>query len=101
MAKKKKMSGPKFNLSAPSVVSTESQAKREEQYKIEDDARTVRNYGKLMSDRQAHSKAIKSIRSENAMIAQLESRGKSGKSMQPRIVARQGRKRSQRNIGRA
>lgn len=103
MAKKRKMAGPKFNVkhpSAPTAISTALTAKREDQYKIEDDARTVRSYGKLRSDSDAHGKALNLIRSENAMVADLESRSKGG-GMQPRIKARQGRRRAARSIGRA
>jgi len=100
MAKKKKLSAPKFNVSMPTaVVPSAEQAKRDAQYKIEDDARTIRSYGKLLADRAGHSKAINLIRSENSMVAQLESRTKGG-GMQPRTKARQGRRRLARNIGR-
>jgi len=101
MAKRKKMSAPKFTGSVRTAVSTPDQAKRDEEYKVEDNARTVRNYGKLMADRKAHNKALNLIRTENSMVANLASRGKGGGAMQPRSKARQGRRRSVRNLGRA
>lgn len=95
------MSAPRFNIEAPSVAQSGESKKREDQYKIEDDARTIRNYGKLMADRKAHDKGLNLIRTENAMVANLASRGKGGGAMQPRSKARQGRRRSVRNLGRA
>lgn len=96
MAKKpKRMS---LEVAAPSLDSTSKEAKeREERYRMEDDARSIKSYLDLRKSPERHQKAVNYIRSQAEELDGLEG----PRTKAPRGKARQGRRRLPRNIGRA
>jgi hypothetical protein len=80
MAGKKIKSPSKEAKVAPSMAGsmpemmkmTPEQKKREEQYRLEDDSRTVRNYLHLRSDGGRHAKTLSFMRGENDDLSALD-----------------------------
>ncbi len=98
MAKKK----AKLSITAPTSVSTAADAQREDEYKLRDDADKIRRYAELRKDKGRHDKAMKHIQGEHDQIRAIAGDYEADEGTeQPRVVARAGRKRSVRRIGRA
>lgn len=75
MAKKsKKIAFKSPSMEVAQAPMTADQKKREEQYRLEDDARTIRNYLDLKQDGGRHSKAISHMRSQTNGLDDLEGR---------------------------
>ena len=91
MAKKSK--GPKFNQTVPGSVEDKA---REEQYRLDDDARTVRSYLDLKKDSGRHEKAIDHIRSQTDGLDDLSERKESMPRKTRRLSPRNGRRGSRR-----
>ena len=91
MAKKSK--GPKFNQSVPTLAPDKA---TQDQYQLDDDSRTVRNYLDLRNDPTRHSKAIDNIRSQTDGLDDLTDR----KSVIPRKTRVLGRRMGSRRYGR-
>lgn len=93
MAAKKKI---KSGLATPNAVPA-SVDKEEQEWKTRDDADRVKRYAELTRDKQRHSAAMDYIRKEQVSISDLiGDRNKDAGPVQPRGLARAGRKRSTR-----
>lgn len=99
MAKKKSVP----SITAPTMESSAAQAKRDEEYQVKDDADKIKRYAELRGDKGRHKKAVNHIRTENQVALDLDGGlGEDDSDVdQPRILARSGRKRSTRRLGRA
>lgn len=92
MAKKtKRLKGPKFNTTVPQIDPVQ-----EEKYRVEGDARTIREYLDLRTDSGRHEKAIGHIRSQSDGLNELSSRKESMPRKSRKLGARNGRRSSRR-----
>ena len=91
MAKKSK--GSKFNQSVPTFSPDKAS---QDQFQLDDDSRTVRNYLDLKKDSTRHEKAIDNIRSQTDGLDDLTGR----KSVMPRKTRSLGRRYGGRRSGR-
>lgn len=94
----KKPSKAKLNITAPSQPKLSTTATKEDQeWKTRDDADRIKRYAELTQDRERHQAALDHIKSEHQAIRQISSNYDTGESVgpiQPRELARAGRKRS-------
>lgn len=73
MARKSKLKAY-MSPSIEAAPMTAEMKKREEQYRLEDDARTIRNYLDLKKESERHSRAIAHMRSQTDDLDALEGR---------------------------
>jgi hypothetical protein len=75
MARKAKMKAPKMTMASPVGPSlegsTEDAQKRDEEYKVREDARRIEDYAELRKDAARHGKAVDHLRSKSDMLEEL------------------------------